>query len=338
MGTPDFSPSRRPALRTATQNLCLVSGVLLLCCIAFLFLSGVPTNPSRSLSLSLNRGRDGTNRGLGRSAWATELLNASGWRNTERVSFQLISQPPIPPFWFAVEDTWHSASFILTHESHHLTWIARRMTSQLNADQRCFVVDIGSNGGFYALAARTLGCSVFAIDAQPRCLARLESAAAVNGFSDGVVTSWSAVGVDVDRTITVGTAKCSGLWDVQDSSRINPKSAATVQVKTRPLMELIANWLPDDAVIALLKIDVEGSEVDVLRSALPLLLARRVRTIYAEVAAGRIARITNRDAVVATFTSMYGAGYSCNGKSLSQLLAALLVTSGGLEQWRCDAK
>ena len=198
------------------------------------------------------------------------------------------------------------------------------------------MADVGSNGGFFTLLSRSLGCTAVAVDAQPRCLQRLASAAALNGFAgDGVRTVWTAVGALGSAPITVGATRCSGLWAVSDDSAwINLESSHNASVPMTPLDTLLTAgagegggvggvgatgaggggggpWLPDGAALTLLKIDAEGSEVAVLRTALPLLEARRIEGVLAEVVPRRVQGITPLADVSDTFTRMYAAGYVC---------------------------
>jgi len=105
------------------------------------------------------------------------------------------------PFFFAKEDVWHSADYILKHETVARTW----MESFLHDD--CRMIDIGCNGGYYALTALAYGCRVLAVDAQPRCLLRLNAAATLSGFNDRLSARWVAVSDDPTLNLTVGATR-----------------------------------------------------------------------------------------------------------------------------------
>jgi FkbM family methyltransferase len=296
-----------------------------------------------------------------RAEWAEALLGADG----DTSSFRRMRVAGAPAFWFPVEETLHSAQYILDHEQGNVAfWIdaVRRAQQQQQQQQqhaptrRCRVIDVGSNGGFYSLLSRALGCEVLAVDAQPRCLQRLASAAAVNGWADGWSTQWTAVSDVRGLTIEVGATKCSGLWAVRDAGWINDESASKTTVAAQPLTDLVADWAPallrdrpedaredDDVGVAVLKVDAEGSEVAVLASALPLLQKRRIHAILGEFVPARTRAISPWPTIEHTLTTMHTAGYRCGPVggdlvSLEALLAFFRDTTavgGGSMDWRC---
>jgi FkbM family methyltransferase len=177
---------------------------------------------------------------------------------------------------------------------------------------KCNTLDVGSNGGFFSLLSRSLDCNVLAVDAQPWCLTRLSSGASINGFYDKIATRWTAVSDIPNMTITVGASKCSGLWAVKNSEWINEESSESIEVQSTTCTDIVNDWLPDSSeIINLMKIDAEGSEVGILRSALPLLKSHRIKHIIAEFVPGRTKEITPFRIVQDTFTEMYSAGYQC---------------------------
>lgn len=91
-----------------------------------------------------------------------------------------------------------------------------------------------------------------------------------------------------------------------------------------------------------MKIDVEGSEVNVFTTALPLLEKKQILGILAEVVPWRVNTITPIDTVIDTFTRMYAAGYVCaigsaaSTFSLSYVLDAFKAKSSTVgEHWFC---
>lgn len=204
----------------------------------------------------------------------------------------------------------HSAEFIVNYEQP-ITSFWQGVINNYPAAEPCYVLDIGSNGGFFTLLSRAMGCRVMAVDAQPRCLERLQSSAAMNGFVDGIEPRWTAVSSKDGVVLQAGATKCSGLWGVTDQDWINKESEYNVDVRGTPLEKLVQGWLPDGKSVALMKVDVEGSEVAVWQTALPLLRAKRVAHIVAEVVPGRVDGITPFEEVKTTITAMYESGYAC---------------------------
>lgn len=256
---------------------------------------------------------------LGRSEWATALLQEP----TASASFVRMAVPVeggrSAAFFYAVEDTLHSADFIVKHEAANVGVWARSVQRAVGADGSgpCFALDVGSNGGYFSLLARALGCNVLAVDAQPRCLERLASSAAVSGFTSGLTVRWGAVSDDPALRLEVGATRCSGLWGVtEESSYITNESTRSVVAAGLPLQPLVEAWLAVEgavvnASVAVFKIDVEGSEVAVLRSALWLIEAHRVGVVILEVVPARVDPITPWEAVRDTFERLYTAGYAC---------------------------
>ena len=283
--------------------------------------------------------------------WAKTLSKASEESSSQRISFELMTVAyPDPPvsFFFAVEETLHSATYIRDNEAENVRWWKSRLQEQKRkSGGACLVVDVGSNGGYYSLLSRSMGCRVLSIDAQPRCLDRLSSSAAVNGFTTGIDTAWTAISTNELGTIQVGATKCSGLWAVKESAWIDAESSYNVEVRTRKLIDVLKEkkMLPEDngnEPIALMKVDVEGSEVNVFTTALPLLEKKQILGILAEVVPWRVNTITPIETVIDTFTRMYSAGYVCaigsaqSTFSLSYVLDAFKAKQSNVgEHWFC---
>ena len=279
----------------------------------------------------------------GRAPWASVLLDEGDTCTFRRFAVEDVH------FWFAVEDTLHSATYIESQEAQNVAFWQSALREGRDATGRCFAVDVGANGGFFSLLARADGCDVLAIDAQPRCLQRLESAAAVNGFdSRGLSTRWTAVSDVANWTTTVGATRCSGLWAVRDSAWINEESESTVQVTSSTLAALVEAWQPElardaaGASIAALKIDAEGSEIAVLASALPLLRAKVIQAILLEFVPDRINKVSPPATITSTLTDMYHAGYRCGpiGSELVTLEDVISILDPARDaetnlNWRC---
>jgi hypothetical protein len=143
---------------------------------------------------------------LPRSEWATSLLAArSEWATSllaaepNITSFSRISEADAPGtggFFVAREDVGHASDAVLEFEKDvRIFFLNALNTAKARDGGTCRALDIGSNGGFFALLARASGCEVFAIDAQPRCIQRLASASAINGWTSGLTAVWAALGM-----------------------------------------------------------------------------------------------------------------------------------------------
>ena len=290
-----------------------------------------------------------------RQAWASDLIAAMEHSQDNKISFQRFTVEGVS-FLFAVQDTLHSADYVIRYEMNNVFFWGKGIKKALARKEDCYVADVGSNGGFYSLLSRTLGCRALSVDAQPRCLQRLASAAAVNGFSEGITTAWTAVGKEGSEPITVGATKCSGLWSVTpDNAELNAKSESNATVGFTALSRLLdgdgvsPGFLPPGEKLTNLKIDAEGSEIAVLRSGIQLFKERRVGLVLMELVPSRVLKISSVDEVAETFTAMYDAGYRCftlertdgaNWKPLDRMIGIFQhVASDGRQQpfteWGC---
>lgn len=137
------------------------------------------------------------------------------------------------------------------------------------------VVDVGANVGMYAVLQCKRGATVYAFEANPDCYRRLVKTVRANRMEDSVVT----------RHLAIGSAPGWGVVTAPDGGRRTPAGAVAVfegplrgidAVKVVPLDSL--ETLSRVERIDLLKVDVEGSEVEVLRGA-PLTLSQVDRVV-----------------------------------------------------------
>jgi FkbM family methyltransferase len=133
------------------------------------------------------------------------------------------------------------------------------------------VVDAGANiGAFSVFAGRLIGPTgrLVPIEMIPRTAARLRANLARNGVEADVVEA--ALAASSGRTVTaaIDPAKCGQATLVLAHTLDRPRMLAVV---TRTLDEVLA----DVAEIALLKIDIEGAEIDALAGAVATLARTR---------------------------------------------------------------
>jgi FkbM family methyltransferase len=135
-------------------------------------------------------------------------------------------------------------------------------------------VDAGSHFGYMSLvASRLVGPEgrVVAIDASPSIFARLQTTLAENGVTNA--TCFNLAITDTPRTLTVylgGAVNPGNTTVVDDPVELKRRNAkAEARIEGRPLPDIV----PPDllARAALIKIDVEGHEMEVLRGLLPAL-------------------------------------------------------------------
>lgn len=155
------------------------------------------------------------------------------------------------------------------------------MRAAIARSQRPIVVDVGSNCGVYSVAAATCGYEVFAFEVQPQCIEMLRATLRMNRVPvDAYHVSRHPVSDGV-RELTLPLAdSCTGTYSFsrRDGQYFTPLANETMTLQTR----VLSDALPPTREIALLKIDTEGHDPQVLRGALPLFRERRVRLATVE--------------------------------------------------------
>jgi FkbM family methyltransferase len=141
------------------------------------------------------------------------------------------------------------------------------------------MVDAGANWGYFTLVAASLvgpSGQVLAIEPDPRVFARLARNIELNGFP--MVQAWQgAAAACAGRATLTGYADAS---DNQGLSRIEPDGPAPgprFETVTAALDDLVEDQPRD-----LVKIDVEGAELDVLEGMTRGLAAGRYRALIVE--------------------------------------------------------
>jgi FkbM family methyltransferase len=141
------------------------------------------------------------------------------------------------------------------------------------------MVDAGANWGYFTLVAASLvGPSghVLAIEPDPRAFARLARNIGMNGFP--MVQAWhGAVAARSGRAMLTGYSDAS---DNQGLSRLDAEGAASgprFETVTAALDDLVEDQPRD-----LVKVDVEGAELDVLEGMTRGLAAGRYRALIIE--------------------------------------------------------
>jgi FkbM family methyltransferase len=162
--------------------------------------------------------------------------------------------------------------------SRHDMWTVNEVFCRHDYGHDCgarVVVDIGSNIGISAIyfLTRNRDCRVWLYEPVPRNVERLRANLA--GFEDRYKLREAAV-VPAAGRLSFG---------VEDSGRyggVGVETGVTIEVSGAGVNDILAEVLGTVPAIDVLKIDTEGSELDLLAALEPELL-RRVRTAYLEV-------------------------------------------------------
>jgi len=145
-------------------------------------------------------------------------------------------------------------------------------------------VDVGANMGYFSLlwAGLNPGGRVIAFEAAPRCIKLFEHNISQNKFVDQITLVPKAAGSKFGSAhFRTGPVDQTGWGGIS-----NVKRTDTVEVPVVRLDETLP-----DAVIDVLKIDVEGADTWVLHGCEELLKKRRIRKIFFEKNLARMAEL-----------------------------------------------
>ena len=212
---------------------------------------------------------------------------------TEIGKFNLNSiQSPITGSFFTDSLFWDSFSLFLQSEAFI------KILSEAKAHPR--VIDVGGNIGWYSLLSASLGAKVDVFEPNPANYLRTCESICVNDWVDEPCPQFGALALEDSvksgrlNIFPVGVGAKEGMvsFDTGDKLAHNPgqgkvtrhESSTGSHNKIRLItLDSVANelgWFGSD--IAILKIDVEGLEKDVILGAKHLLGTRRVQNIFLE--------------------------------------------------------
>jgi len=219
---------------------------------------------------------------------------------------QQVSAPELPHRSTPIHKNYHQYSatihgvtfqYLTTNPGHHHTIVDHlerekdgygilhgAVTEHNDPFSPALVMDIGSNHGMYALFAATLGADVIALEPQQKYFDVIRAAARVNGLEvERHIQVYHYGALDAREMVTmadheineggIGHLVVGGKTDINN----NPSAVET---------HFIDDFLPHDPrrAVDLLKVDVEGFEIQALRSANKLLEESkgRVRNVLVE--------------------------------------------------------
>ncbi|UJR29056.1 hypothetical protein I4U23_010270 [Adineta vaga] len=152
-------------------------------------------------------------------------------------------------------------------------------------DPSLIVVDIGGFLGDFGLYAAACGCQVFIFEVQPSMVDLIRTSIALNNFST------SRVHV-IQKAVSDLPSNSQMTFSTQGGQTTAQKG--TLRVSTIRLDDI--DW-PSSSSIILLKIDVEGFELNVLRSAEELFRAKRIHHLIFEYTAWWTDRAAQQDLI-----------------------------------------
>uniref|UniRef100_A0A7S4KJL2 Methyltransferase FkbM domain-containing protein n=1 Tax=Guillardia theta TaxID=55529 RepID=A0A7S4KJL2_GUITH len=136
------------------------------------------------------------------------------------------------------------------------------------------VVDVGAHVGWFTMMAASYGCRVLAIEPQPHAHVFLNASLLLNGWKGRIDVVHAAVG-DKGGSVKMVNRHGWDNWDVTEMTDVDDDAPGDVVRQVR-----LDDLVDDD--ILLLKIDAEGAEDLVMRSALRILEGRKIDSILLE--------------------------------------------------------
>ena len=210
---------------------------------------------------------------------------------------------------------WDKQAHFLVHgDATTLSWVKKAhgerqvasvfhtaMHSSKGVQRKPFVIDIGSNAGYFGLLALALGAEVVFVEPQPACWQQIEAAIIVNQFQHHAwllpraISGASGVQLlDVTNSAT-GSKHCKGRFPIENIERgdanaygrHNISSTRATYVKSVLLSNAFEMRLSDiirgERTITLVKVDTEGAELGIVEvNLLPLLRERLIQHLIME--------------------------------------------------------
>mmetsp|Transcript_10534 Transcript_10534/g.29985 ORF Transcript_10534/g.29985 Transcript_10534/m.29985 type:complete len:381 (+) Transcript_10534:190-1332(+) len=153
---------------------------------------------------------------------------------------------------------------------------------------KCQVLDMGANDGYYALLAGAYGCTVRSVEPQQLCYERLSMALGFNTLPGEVNLLRGAVGTTGTTLQIPRMDQCNGMFQASHSYSGPMRSRGAQYSEFDTVKMHTATSLADEgSKVTLWHVDVEGAEVDVIKSGADMLLEGRVEHLILELEGSR---------------------------------------------------
>ena len=145
--------------------------------------------------------------------------------------------------------------------SHHLkgdgfweSWVTLWVSRNVAPYSRC--VNAGANYGYYTFQLAQHGCSVIAIEANPKIVPFLEKSIELNGCADRVYVINAAVADSSEGVLGLNIQESSLNSTIKDYTHTGDNYFGTIEVKKLKLDSLLAHSKKIDFIV----MDIEGAE------------------------------------------------------------------------------
>ena len=175
-------------------------------------------------------------------------------------------------FWWKIEDKSTKRTFLVNCEKS-----TSHLIVKLYRDKRIVFVDIGSNLGWYSLLAKSLNSKsvVFAFEPVNSVREKLLQNVEQNGYYDIHVES-CALGATSDTAKIWSYSENNGMHTLHPVKEWGAEPGQEVRIE---LLDRYTELFSQQQLPILLKLDVEGSEMNVLKGSISLLKGNNVEMI-----------------------------------------------------------
>lgn len=189
--------------------------------------------------------------------------------NTDPSFLQVLPDPSLDR-----TNTEHMLKYATMHPK--FTVMLRDLLRKACSNNELFI-DCGSNLGYFSLLAASMGCRVTAIEANPHLVDIFRKSIQLNSLDHKIKSLHAAVS-DLPSKSQVQFLLYPGHWGLSHLENIGEKvqGSRIIHVDTVQIQDAVQ----EDATI--LKIDVEGAELEAIRSARELLINHRIQHIFIE--------------------------------------------------------
>ena len=187
---------------------------------------------------------------------------------------------PVPKFEINTHDPQKQDLFISASIQGGKIWdpyvwnLFLRVFSLQPPENNVFVIDVGANIGYFSLMAASMGYNVISFEPMTRNAAKFASSISKNHFEDKIILYQNAVGYDFGKIVHMTETHSTN----QGNGRITtgPYNEHSITILLDDIL------FEPDAMIIMIKIDVEGFEASVLNGAKRLICMNIVRFITIE--------------------------------------------------------
>ena len=183
--------------------------------------------------------------------------------------FLISTLNPLQDAWFALDvqrqAMWESHS---TQVMHHV--LERRR--QRHASAKPVFVDVGANHGWFSLLAASLGWAVSAFEALPSVVREFRRSVRLNALDESVQIHLAIATADSRKTLWVhpfvlGPSPTAYVTKAPKTHALSGAGARSVEIRSMRVDEGVALHGHSLSMVGVIKVDVEGCEIDAFRSA-----------------------------------------------------------------------